>query len=440
MYQFHVKYFFPFLLFLFTFNIRSGAQTSTVSNPTSTRENNPYSRFGVGEMLNGNSAVLQGMGNTTSAYENPYSLNTDNPASYSFLKLTTIDAGMMSSIRTVSSNGTNYTTGTATLNYFNIGVPVSKHGGLSFGFRPVSRVYYNLADTALVNNVGQVRNSYGGVGGLNFAYIGGAYEYKGLSVGVNFGYMFGGITNSSFADNIDTTSTMSSEFSNYVKLGGIYWKGGIMYETKLNKTYTLRVGGTLALSQKLNAIQNNYWISSYQFVDTLIQDTSYNSNQAKGKVVLPMSWSFGVHLAKAENWDLGIDYSTTQWSQFNNPFGQFGTSKGNDSLATNAYKIAVGGEYTPNVNNIRNYWSRVTYRFGFYYGTDPIYLQNTQIKYFGFTAGASLPFKRTTSELHGALDIGKSGTPTNGLIEQVYVRLTLGLTFNAKWFIPRKYE
>ncbi|MDR3680736.1 MAG: hypothetical protein P4L41_12290 [Flavipsychrobacter sp.] len=437
MYRFHAKYIFPFfLLFLFAFGVTSIAQTSTVSNPTSTRENNPYSRFGVGEALNGNNAVLQGMGNISSAYENPYTINSDNPASYSFLKLTTYEAGMQGSVRNVAANGLNYTTGNATLNYLNIGVPVGKHGGLVFGFTPQTRVYYNLADTAVYPGAGQIRRSFGGDGGLNYAYIGAAYEYKGFSAGFNFGYMFGSINSYSFADNIDTTATMSSEFSNYEKIGGIYWKGGLMYETKLNKDLVLRVGGTLALAQSLNQIQNNYWISSYQFYDTLVQDTSYQSNQSKGKIRLPMTYSFGVHLAKAEHWDVGADYTATQWSQFTNN----GIGQPSDSLASTAYKISIGGEYVPNASNIRNFWSRVTYRFGMYYGTDPVYLRNTQLNYYGLTAGMSLPFRRSTSEFHGAIDVGRMGTQSNGLIEQTYVKLTLGLTFNAKWFIPRKYE
>jgi len=432
MYQFHAKYIFPFFL-LFVFGIKAVAQTSTISNPTSTRENDPYSRFGLGSALNGNDANLQGMGNITSAYENPYTVNSDNPASYSFLKYTTYEAGMTASTRTLAANGQTYQTGTATLNYLTIGVPVSKHGGLVFGLRPISRMYYNLADTAVYPGAGSIRRSFGGTGGMNYAYIGAAYQYKGLSLGFNFGYMFGNTTVSTFADNVDTTATLNSEFSNYSKIGGLHWKGGIMYETKLKNDLILRLGGTVELSQKLTQYQNEYWIGSVQFVDSLVQDTAYQGNQVKSKVILPMSYSFGVHLAKTDHFDVGIDYAATQWTQFRNN----GIS---DTALANAYRVSVGGEFVPDATNSRNYWSRATYRFGVYYGTDPVFLQGTQLKYYGATAGISLPFRRNTSQLHAALDVGKMGTQSNGLIAETYVKFTLGLSFNAKWFVKRKYE
>jgi len=66
---------------------------NTVSNPTNGRENNPYSKFGIGEFVNSNNTVLRGMGNVTSAYANPFQVNSDNPASYSFLQRTTFEVG-----------------------------------------------------------------------------------------------------------------------------------------------------------------------------------------------------------------------------------------------------------------------------------------------------------------------------------------------------------
>ncbi len=432
MYQFRVKYIFPFLLCVL--GVKAIAQTSTVSYPTSTRENDPYSRFGIGSAVNGNNTNLKGMGNISSAYADPYTINSDNPASYSFLKYTTYEAGMMASTRTLAANGQTYQTGTATLNYLTIGVPVNKHGGLVLGFRPISTTYYSFSDTGIYPGVGSVRHTFGGTGGLNYAYIGAAYQYKGLSLGFNFGYMFGSTTISSFADNIyDTVKLLNAEYSNYSKIGGLHWKGGVMYETKLKNNLMLRLGGTVELSQKLAQTQNEYWIGSIQFTDSLVQDTAYQGNQVKNKVILPLSYSFGVHLAKTEHWDIGVDYAATQWTQFRNN----GIA---DTALANAYRVSVGGEFVPDITNSRNYWSRATYRVGIYYGTDPIFLQGTQLKYYGATAGVSLPFRRNTSQLHAALEVGKMGTQNNGLIEETYVKFSLGLSFNAKWFVKRRYE
>ena len=111
----------------------SGTNTS---NPLTEHENNPYNKYGIGELWNGNNTVLQGMANITSAYENAFECNTDNPASYSFLKRTTYEVGFTASMTGVTALGSSYTTGTASLNYLNIGIPVNKNAGICLGFKP----------------------------------------------------------------------------------------------------------------------------------------------------------------------------------------------------------------------------------------------------------------------------------------------------------------
>ena len=178
------------LVFLLLTGIRVSAQTSTASttdntsSPLDGRENNPYSKFGIGELSNGNSTVLRGMGNITSAFENPYEMNTDNPASYSFLGRTTFEMGATASVRFIKGGGLEYTAGTASISYFSLGFPVGKHGGFCLGFKPISQVYYSMVDTinAPQSPIGSVARSYSGEGGLNYAYLGGAWQYKGLSL------------------------------------------------------------------------------------------------------------------------------------------------------------------------------------------------------------------------------------------------------------------
>lgn len=433
MFQFHAKRLLPVLL---TTLIGTGAyaQTSTVSNPTSTRENAPYSRFGLGEQIDGNGAALRGMADITSAYADPYTVNTDNPASYSFLTYTTFEAGATGSTRNLATTDYNYTTGTATLSYLNIAFPVGKHVGLCLGFRPETHVYYDLTDTAADLLGNQTARFYTGSGATDLAFVGVAYQYKGFSIGVNAGYLFGNINYTTQYENLDTSKSYNSNFITNNHIGGIYWKAGVLYQGKLNKDLMFRIGGTLQLEQQINQNRNEYWASSYIFADTTIADTAFSAPRQDGKVTLPTSYSLGIQLAKANSWDVGIDYTGTEWSQFRN-FGQ-----PDAALAASNYKIALGGDYIPNAENLRNYWSRVAYRFGLYYGTDNVYLNNTTLYEYGITLGASLPFRRSTSHLHASFDIGRLGTTANSMVQETYVRFTLGISFNDKWFIRRRYE
>ncbi len=438
----HAKVLFIAII-LFT-GFAGSAQTGTTSSPLSMTENNPYSKYGLGELWNGNSTELQGMANITSAFSNPYEINSDNPASYSFLQRTTFEGAMMADSRYISSNNLSYSTGTTTIAYLKVGVPIGKKAGLSFGLTPYSRQYFNLLDTVNNSPIGMVERSYAGEGTLNYAYVGAAVQVaKGLSLGINLGYMFGNFRNITAVIPIDTLSTnraYSTEYSNYTQVGGIYWKAGLQYQTKLpDSNFTLRIGGTLTLSQNLNEIFNPYQISVYNFGDTLVNDTSSNPGSQTGRIKMPMSYSLGIMLAKNNIWGIGIDYAATDWSNFSSssdPSLNLGVGK-------KSYKASLGGEYSPEQTKIHKHYSKVTYRFGVYYGTDYLNIDNTQLPVYGVTFGGSLHFKATHFSwvnLHTSFDIGRLGVLQNNLSQQTYVRFTLGISFNDRWFIPRKYD
>lgn len=420
-------------------SINATAQTGGTSNPTNQRENNPYSKFGIGEFINGNNTILRGMGNITSAYASPYAVNSDNPASYSFLQRTTFEAGGTASSRTMEAQGLSYQTGTASVSYLNLAVPIGEDGGLCFGFRPHTRVYYALADTIFNSPIGMAGRSYNGEGGLNYAYLGAARKYKGLSVGFNLGYLFGTLRHTSALvplDSLGVNRAYTSEFTNYNRIGGLNWKAGVMYERKLDSNYSIRIGGTLALQQNITEKLNAFQISSYNFGDTFVSDTSTYVGEQKGKLKLPLSYSIGVLLSRNDKWSVGLDYTATRWSGFrSSPDSSLQVGVGSGS-----YKISLGGEITPDINSIRRYLARATYRVGAYYGTDYLNLNSTALPCYGLTAGLSLPFKRSLSRIHMAADFGRMGTSANNLILTNYIKFTMGFTFNDKWFIPRKYD
>ncbi len=421
-------------------------QTSSISNPNSQRENNPYSRFGIGESWDGSGISMKGMANASSAFADPYTINTDNPASYSFLKLTTFEGGLFGSTRNISdADGRAYSTGTATLNNISIGIPIAKNAGISFGLKPFTKSYYALVDTIgyPTSPIGNVVRYYNGSGSLNMPYIGAGYKYKSLSVGFNLGYLFGSSSQTVSAYPIDTAILNKAYSSNFVKvneIGGLYWKAGALFSHHIIDTsYTLNIGATLTLDQKLKQQMNYYQISRFSFGDTTANDSSYRSGDKNGSLQMPMSYSIGASLNKGENWTVGVDYSATNWTKFKSDVD----SLMNSNIGTGSYKLSLGGAYTPNPNDIKNYFSRVTFRLGFYLGQDYLLINNNTIKSMGFTFGGSFPYKkslRSHSRINASFDIGKMGTTANGLLQQTYVRFGFGMTFNEKWFIQRKYD
>jgi hypothetical protein len=444
MYKFPVKSL-AAMLALVVSNAAFG-QTSTYSNPNSENENNPYSKYGIGELWNGNSTALKGMGSISSAYQDPFIVNPDNPASYSWLAATTFQGGLVASYRTITNAaGASYGAGTASIGYLNLGLPIRQKGGLSLGLRPMTHSYYALVDTT-VTQIGQTIRSYVGDGGLSYAYAGGSYKVtKDLSVGVNIGYLFGNYRNFTNVTSIDTlviNRAYTAQFANYTHIGGLYWKAGAMYQHTIHDTgLTINIGGTFTLGQDLNESFNNYHVSIYNFGDTIVNDTSMSNTDKKGKLKMPMSFSVGVMLSNTDKWKAGIDFAMSNWSRYTST----ADTNMNLGVGTQSYRLSVGGEYTPNSMDLTSYFSRATYRLGLYYGQDYVRLQNTNLPLYGLTLGASFPYKRmghnTTyfGKVHTSLELGRIGTETGTLLQQTYLRFGLGLTFNARdWFIPKK--
>lgn len=420
------------LLFCIIYGLNHAvAQISTQSSQDfenhANRENSPYSRFGIGEFRNSINPVLKGMGSATSAYSNPFTVNTDNPASYASIRLTTYEGSLYAGSRTVTSGAEKFRTGMATINNMNIGIPVGKHMGMCIGFKPVTHIYYRLSDTAVIPVYGNSVRTFLGDGSLNYAFLGLAGKVKGFSLGVNFGYLFGTTVYASLLESIDNTQNVNDAlFSKVVKSGGVYWKAGAQYETKLNKKLFLKTGATLSINQDISTRLDEFWLS-YNYAGS---DTSYSIPRQWGKLTMPMMYSVGVQLSDSNQWLAAIDFSAADWS------GYKGLGRA-DSTGAMSYKIAAGGEFTPDAAAGRNYLNRVSYRLGFYYGLDYLSLRNTPINYYALTFGFGLPFKRYTDKVNTSFEIGRRGSETNGLFKENFVRAGFGITLNDRWFIKR---
>src|SRR5690606_29951139 len=146
--------------------------------------------------------------------------------------------------------------------------------------------------------------------------------------------------------------------------------------------------------------------------------------------------SLGLGFGHNQRWFVGsqVDYKKGETIQF----------IGQDFLNKDSYRIAAGGWILPNVNNFRNYFERVIYRYGAFYEKGNLNINDTDINKFGVTFGATLPFKNTSVNRMTGLDVGvelgKRGTLKNNLVNQNYINLTVGLNFADRWFQQRVYN
>ena len=131
-------------------------------------------------------------------------------------------------------------------------------------------------------------------------------------------------------------------------------------------------------------------------------------------------------------WQAAFDASYSDYS------GYSGVGGYNPYQSKN-WKIAGGFEVTPDRNSLGNYLKRITYRTGLSLENYPYLVNGNAVKDFGITFGVSLPVNRISS-LDFAIKFGKKGDHTLNSIEESYLKLYFGLTFNDQWFIKRKFD
>lgn len=464
---------------------------SSSQNATSS----PYSRFGIGDIAPSVYAKQLGMGGLQTAIDNPFSINPGNPASYSSLVMTTYEGGLNFLQYELKSSVGRQRTNTASLSYFHFAFPV-KNGkwALGFGLSPYSNVGYKLTSQT-TNLLGdQELKTYKGSGGLNNFHIGTGFKLGRIaSFGFSTEYLFG-VINRDRTVEFNSTNYIYSNISESTSIGWFHFNTGFQFvfdslktadsdslkmfdkkitlltdslkktvaggatdyelknglrqqieeakflrtnvvNRKVRSDWRLTAGITFSPSIDLRA-RNTYVNNSYRYVagstTVLIRDTVQSYDGQRGFVRLPSSLGVGLTLRKGPRWLVGTDFRFQQWSKFS----YLGSS---DSLV-NGWRSAFGLQYIPNERALKSYWKVMQYRAGFHYENGYLKLGGQQLAEMGVSAGLTLPIRRGGSQLHLAFEIGKRGTTKDNLIEEKYLRFTLGFTINDRWFLKPKYD
>lgn len=417
-------------------------------------QNSPYSRYGIGDLVNGGNIVTRGMGGISQAYSDVQTLNFLNPASYSNLQLTTFDFGVESGYRRITDQSKQtFSSGYGTLSYLQLGVPLKQGGGwgLNMGLRPLSKVNYNITRSDSLVSIGTpVRYQYQGSGGLYQAFVGTGYRIKGISFGVNAGYIFGAIQRSAGAQ-YPTDSTgvgpYPTLYTDKTAMKGFFWNAGVQAHVKLSKKISLELGATgsnqtnlSTSSQTLN--QTVYYNTDPTDPSAHNQDTASYVSDQKGTMIYPKSFGIGFLVHNSGNWSLGADYTSSQWSSYRFD-GQ------SDSLQ-NSWMLHLGGQVVPDITGqSTSYWSLVAYRVGFYTGKDYLRYGGQNLKEYAFSFGLGLPVRNFShaytgsnqySLINTAFEFGRRGNAANNPITENFVKISVGFSLSDIWFIKQKYR
>ena len=133
---------------------------------------------------------------------------------------------------------------------------------------------------------------------------------------------------------------------------------------------------------------------------------------------------------------VGADYSITNWSTL--------TIAGNSQPGLqNSQTLNVGGQFTPDINALNNYFARADYRLGFFTEQTQYNVNNTSVNKFGFTFGLGLPLPPNLNsfyKINFSTELGQQGTLQNNLVRERFINFRLSFTFNDRWFQRYKFE
>ncbi|MBI1781644.1 MAG: hypothetical protein HYR66_09785 [Sphingobacteriales bacterium] len=418
------------------------------------QENSPYSRFGLGDLSNTKNAVNRAMGGVAAAYSDFQSVNFLNPASYSSLRITTFDIGTEINNRTLKDipGAQKYTSSNLLVNYIQIGIPLlnnvkafnkQRACGLNFGLQPMTRVSYKIETTTRqIDSVGLLNE---GSGGSYYAFAGTGYKIKNLSVGINFGYMFGSkdINNRTIFLN-DTVSYAKSNARNKLNYGGVYYTLGAQYfillkEAKDKKPAEhLKLGAYGSLKQNINAVTD----SSYEtflynaYGGTYRVDSVYEKTHIKSTISYPVSYGFGFLYEKEGIFSIGVDYTQSKWSNY--------TFAGAKDQLTDSWMLHVGAQATGPVKKSKKDKAPVIYRGGFSYGQDIMNVTG-KMPVWTVALGAAIPvsshnrFSTQFTVINSFLEFGSRGQKSN-IVKENFIRVGVGFSLSDLWFRKLKYQ
>jgi hypothetical protein len=311
---------------------------------------------------------------------------------------------------------------------------------------PFTNVNYKLSydDPVIDNSTGLAVDTAAvleqGDGGLSQLYwSNGVKITDDFSVGLKATYLFGSVnrdySNHLAVENQPSLFIVGVNEQTYVK--DFMFTGGLSFsrDSLFKKDFRFSAGLVYSFATKLNAGKTTVLERRSSSGAAVTSDTLISKD---GSISIPSSLKFGVSASKGSRWMAGAEVSYQDWTDFKD------LNNESSNLST-TWKIAIGGEITPNhISN--NYFKRVSYRVGMSYEKNHFLIENpvgsgnfNSVKDLGINFGFSLPTGLSSLDL--AFRMGKRGDVVETFFEETYFKIFFGITFNDnKWFIKRKFD
>lgn len=399
--------------------------------------NSPYTRYGYGDLSDQSFGNSRAMGGIAFGLRDGAQINPLNPASYTAIDSLTFlfEGGVSLQNMNISGSGVKLNAKNSSFDYLAMQFRLHPKVAMSIGLLPFSNVGYSVSEShEATESSPYSTKTLTGEGGLHQLYVGaGVKVLKNLSVGVNASYFWGDITRSLTQLYPNNTSAYSYIRQNVVSVSDYKLDFGLQYTQELSKKHSVTVGAVYSPKHKLN---NDYTVTT--------QASSTVSTNWDATFEVPNTFGLGFTYNYDKRLTVGADYSLQQWSKT-----KFGINTSDDAVREDfnetytycdRHKISVGAEYIPNLIG-RSYLSHIKYRLGAYY-TTPYYKVGGKeaTREYGVTAGFGLPVPRSRSILSISGQFVRISGQEAAFVNENIFRVSIGLTFNERWFFKRRVE
>ena len=408
------------IIFLLAFAITASAWSQGTTSP--------YSFFGIGN-LNFRGTVENRLMGGVSTYSDSIHLNLLNPAGLAKLKLVNYSIAGSHKFNTLSTDIASERATTTTLDYMAIGFPMGKFAG-AFGLLPLTTSGYKLE-----NIDGTSTTQYTGSGGMNKVFFSLGYALTpNLSLGAEGNYNFGKISNNAvtFQEEIQ----LGTEENNQSDLLGLSVNLGLQYQKLLS-------GKLKGLASFSYTPETKFVSENVRQIATVLLLPNGNTSAidqrdielANTDFVYPSQLTFGLGLAQERKWSLSAEVSAQKTSNLS-----ISTVDLDNVAYQDAIKFRMGGFYIPDYNSFSSMLKRIVYRGGFRFEETGINVNGNAISEFGMSFGLGLNLGRSFSNINIGVEYGGRGTKDNGLVQESFVNVFVGLSLSDKWFEKRLYD
>jgi hypothetical protein len=389
----------------------------------------PYSYYGIG-LTNFQGTVENRSMGGLSVFMDSIHVNLQNPASYGRLKLTDYTLGASHDRVKLETDGASDNSKISSLDYLALAFPISDKIGIGLGVMPYTSVGYRILDVE-----DDASSLLTGRGGMNRVFLSAGYAVnEHLSLGVDADYNFGNFQNT---QSINTEGLQyGTSDVNRSDIKGFTFNFGANYQRPISEKLSLHISTTYAPEMDLDS-ENFRTISTIDFAGGTGRTIDQRElDLSETQFTFPSKYSLGAGIGQTNKWFVGAEYSNVGSSSYQDSF----SFRNDGGEYEDASQFSLGGFYIPDYNSFTSYLERVVYRAGFRYDETGLIVNGESINEFGMSFGLGLPIGQLFSNANFGIELGQRGTRDAGLVQEKFLRLSVGLSLNDKWFTKRKFD